>query len=317
LVRSIDAGRDRLALLGLEVRRLVKTWAPPLSLELNLMNGDANEPGATPRLLLHEVTRQEAARRAANALVVLPVGATEQHGPHLPLGTDFLIVEHITRAAAQEARRSIDVLVPPTLQFGSSHHHLPFGGTISLSTERYYAALSDMTESLIESGFRRVFILNGHGGNHEIIQLVARDLSLKHAINLGAASYWDLAREALAEQEPDLQGRFPGHAGVFETSVILALRPDLVDVALPHRSGEELAKTIVPPAPFRVERHGFWRSIDGYTDSPDQAQPELGQRLLEIIVPMVATALVNFAQLPLMGSETGDNQTLRAQSLRG
>jgi hypothetical protein len=97
----------------------------------------------------------------------------------------------------------------------------------------------------------------------------------------------------------------------------MALRPDLVDVALPHRSGEELAKTIVPPAPFRIERHGFWRSIDGYTDSPDQAQPELGQRLLEIIVPTVATALVNFAQLPLMGSETGDNQTLRAQSLRG
>ena len=162
-----------------------------------MTNLAASESGAVPRLLLHEITRQETASRATNALVVLPVGATEQHGPHLPLGTDFLIVEHITRAAAQEARRSIDVLVAPTLPFGSSHHHLPFGGTISLSTERYYGALIDMTESLIESGFRRVFILNGHGGNHEIIQLVARDLSLKHAVNLGAASYWDLAREAL------------------------------------------------------------------------------------------------------------------------
>ena len=144
-------------------------------------------------------TREEAARRAPDALVVLPVGATEQHGPHLPLGTDFLIVEHVTRAAAQEARASIDVLVAPTFQTGSSHHHLPFGGTISLSTERYYGALRDMTESLIQSGFRRIFIVNGHGGNHELIELVVRDLALSHACNLAAASYWDLAREPLAE----------------------------------------------------------------------------------------------------------------------
>jgi creatinine amidohydrolase len=63
-------------------------------------------------------------------LLVLPVGATEQHGSHLPLGTDFLIVEHVSRAAAGAARADFDVLVAPTLQTGSSHHHLPFGGTI-------------------------------------------------------------------------------------------------------------------------------------------------------------------------------------------
>jgi creatinine amidohydrolase len=270
------------------------------------MKRDVSESGDRPRLLLHEITRQEAASRAANALVVLPVGATEQHGPHLPLGTDFLIVEHITRAAAQEARRSIDVLVAPTLQVGSSHHHLPFGGTISLSTERYYAALSDLVESLIESGFRRIFILNGHGGNHEIIQLVARDLALKHPVNLGAASYWDLAREAVAEREPDLHGRFPGHAGVFETSLIMALRPDLVDEPRPHRTAEDLARTIIPPDQFRAERHGFWLSIDGYTDSPDLASPEWGQRLLGVIVPAVAGALARFAQLPLVAGDTQD-----------
>ena len=96
------------------------------------------------RLLLHELTRVEAAARAPEALVVLPVGATEQHGPHLPLATDTLIVEHVARAAADVASRDIDVLVTPTLPFGSSHHHLPFGGTISMTTERYYGALRDM-----------------------------------------------------------------------------------------------------------------------------------------------------------------------------
>ncbi len=269
------------------------------------MNRDVRETGAATRLLLHEITREEAARRAATALVVLPVGATEQHGPHLPVGTDFLIVEHIAREAAREARREVDVLVAPTLYVGSSHHHLPFGGTLSLSTERYYGALSDMAESLIVGGFRRIFILNGHGGNHEIIQLIARDLALKHPVNLGAASYWDLSREVMSEQEPDLRGRLPGHAGIFETSLIMALRPDLVDDP-PHRTAAELVRTTIPSAPYRAERHGFWLSIDGYTDSPDLADPQSGQRLLGRIVPAVAGALVRFAQLPLVIDETRD-----------
>jgi creatinine amidohydrolase len=261
-------------------------------------------PSESPRFLLHEITRGEAARRAPSALVVLPVGATEQHGPHLPLGTDFLIVEHVTRAAAREAQPHLDVLVAPTFQTGSSHHHLSFGGTISLSTERYYGALRDMTESLIQSGFRRIFIVNGHGGNHELIQLVVRDLAQTHPCNLAAASYWDLARESLAQREPDLGGRLPGHAGAFETSLIMAVHPDLVVNPLPHRTAVELTRTSIPPAPYRAERHGFWTSIDGFTDSPDQASPERGQRLLEIIVAAVATALVSFARLPLIGDDT-------------
>jgi creatinine amidohydrolase len=255
-------------------------------------------------ILLHEITREESTRRASRALVILPVGATEQHGPHLPLGTDFLIVEHVSRAAAQEARADIDVLVAPTFQTGSSHHHLPFGGTISLSTERYYGALRDMTESIIESGFRRIFIVNGHGGNHELIQLVVRDLALGHPCNLAAASYWDLAREPLAERAPDLRQRLPGHAGAFETSLIMALRPDLVANPLPHRTAEQLTQTAIPPAPFRAERHGFWQSIGGFTDSPDQASAEQGQRWLEIIVAAVAAELVRFACLPVAGDDT-------------
>jgi len=258
----------------------------------------------SPRFLLHEITRDEAARRASGALAVLPVGATEQHGPHLPLGTDFLIVEHVTRASALQAQATVDVLVAPTFQTGSSHHHLPFGGTISLATERYYGALRDMTASLIQSGFRRIFIVNGHGGNHELIELVVRDLALSHACNLGAASYWDLARASLAERAPDLGGRLPGHAGAFETSLIMALHPDLVADPLPHRTAEELQRSIVPTAPFRAERHGFWQRIDGYTDSPDHARAELGQRLLEIIVAAVASELVSFARLPLIGNGT-------------
>src|SRR5438034_9863512 len=129
----------------------------------------------TTKLLLHEFTRTELAALAPDALLVLPTGAIEQHGPHLPIGTDFFAVEHVTRTAAAEAAAQIPVLVTPTMPFGSSHHHLPFGGTMSLSTETYYRVIYELAESLIVSGFRRMFIVNGHGGNNELIQLVARD----------------------------------------------------------------------------------------------------------------------------------------------
>ena len=92
------------------------------------------------RLLLNELTREEARSIAPDTLLVFPVGATEQHGPHLPVGTDHLTVEHIARAAAAEIAASVPVVVAPTMPFGSSHHHLPFGGTMSLSTENYFRA---------------------------------------------------------------------------------------------------------------------------------------------------------------------------------
>jgi creatinine amidohydrolase len=273
-------------------------------------SGDGN------RFLLHEITRVESAARAGDALAVVPIGATEQHGPHLPLGTDFLIVEHVARTAAKSARQAtgFDVLVTPTLPFGSSHHHLPFGGTVSLASERYFGALRDMVDSLVKSGFRRVFLLNGHGGNHELMQVVVRDLALEHPVNLGAASYWDLAREALAGRGLDRIGHLPGHAGVFETSLILALRPDLVGDPLPYRDDAELARVAMLRTPYRAERAGFWEDIDGYTDSPDQASAELGQRLLENFVPLVAAAFASFADLPLVRRASTNTRDTR-QSL--
>src|SRR6266511_1728752 len=99
------------------------------------------------RLLLHKLTREEAGAVAPATLLVFPVGAIEQHGPHLPVWTDTWVVEHIARAAAVAAADEIPVLVAPTLPFGSSHHHLPFGGTMSLGTETYYRALCDLVES--------------------------------------------------------------------------------------------------------------------------------------------------------------------------
>ena len=177
------------------------------------------------------MTRVEANEIAPRAIALLPTGATEQHGPHMPTGTDTFAVEHIARGAAALVSAAVPVVVTPTLPFGSSGHHLAFGGTMSVSTETYYRLVSDLVESLIISGFKRVFILNGHGGNNELVQLVARDLALKHPVNIAAASYWVTAWDALVDGKAHELGNLPGHAGAFETSLVLALQPHLVQGA--------------------------------------------------------------------------------------
>lgn len=245
-------------------------------------------------LLLSEITRAEAREAANRALVVLPTGATEQHGPHLPVGTDSMAVEAVARSAAERVRPAVPALVAPTLAFGSSHHHLPFGGTMSVSTETYYRLICDLLESLAESGFRRVFIVNGHGGNSELVQLAARDVALRRPIAVAAGSYWTIAWERLTAAGAGKVGHLPGHAGAFETSLVAALRPELVREPRPERPLDPRSDPPMPSNPYRSEIHGFWQSIDGYSDSPARGCRDDGQRFLAAAVAGVAEALAAF-----------------------
>lgn len=246
------------------------------------------------RLLFQELTREELRQCAPRSLVVLPVGAVEQHGPHLAVGTDYLTIDYIARTAAIEASNEIPIIVTPTLPFGSSHHHLPFGGTMSLSTETFYRVLLDLAESLIIDGFRQIYILNGHGGNNELIQLVARDLALKHPARLAAASYWTVAWDALVAEGAHMVGGLPGHAGAFETSQMMALHPDHVRDTRPHRTEIQATDSRGLYQSVRVESHDFWQSIDGYTDSPAGADTERGKVFLAASVKAVAKSMVDF-----------------------
>lgn len=248
-------------------------------------------------ILFNELTRGALNELAPRAIALLPAGATEQHGPHMPTGTDTFAVETIARRAAGAAGPDVPVVVTPTLPFGSSSHHLAFGGTMSVSTETYYRLVSDLAESLIISGFKRIFILNGHGGNNELVQLVARDLALKHPAELAAASYWVTAWDALVEAGAHHNGRLPGHAGAFETSVVLALRSELVKEPRPSRPDAGPGDPRSFYQPVRVERHGSWQAIDGYSDSPDRATAEQGERWLAIAVEQVANALTEFSRV--------------------
>jgi creatinine amidohydrolase len=245
-------------------------------------------------LLLSELTRAQARELAARALVVLPTGATEQHGPHLPVGTDSMAVEAVARGAAERARPGVPALVAPTLPFGSSPHHLPFGGTMSVSTETYYRLICDLLESLAEGGFRRIFIVNGHGGNSELVQLAARDVALRRDVAVGAGSYWTIAWAQLTAAGAGKVGHLPGHAGAFETSLVAALRPELVREPRPERELSPRASPPMPADPYRAEIHGFWQSIDGYSDSPARGSRDDGAGFLAAAVEGVAEALRSF-----------------------
>jgi creatinine amidohydrolase len=243
-------------------------------------------------LRLADLSRVRCREIASESLLVWPVGSTEQHGPHLPVGTDTMHVEWVTSAAADLAAERVSIVVAPTLQFGSSAHHLPFGGTMSVSSETYYRLLVDLTESLVSDGFHRIFIVNGHGGNHELIQLVARDVALRREATIAAGSWWTIAWDALVEAGAADRGSFPGHSGAFETSLVLAMNEDLVVGPLPHRDDTGVADRRRFLGDVRVERHGSWVEMDGWTDSPDLADQGDGTRYLRHAAAALATQFI-------------------------
>lgn len=251
-------------------------------------------PTQLPSLFFADLTREQLRDAAPSALLVLPLGATEQHGPHLPVGTDWFTVEHIAREAAREAAKSIPVLVAPPLPFGCSQHHIPFGGTFSMTTETYYRALHEIVLAAVRSGFRRLFLLNGHGGNHELAQLVARDIALEHPAHVAAASYWTIAWDALVALDAHKGMRLPGHAGIFETSMMLALRGERVAAERPRRNNVPDTDPRTWQRPYRPEHPGSWQAMDGYTDSPADATAERGALYQQAIVTTVAQAFLEF-----------------------
>ena len=248
---------------------------------------------ASRSLLFAELTREELKALAPDALAVVPLGATEQHGPHLPTGTDFFHAEWVTRDAARRAAAAgLPLVVTPTLPFGSSEHHFPFGGTISLSTTVYYDTVTGIVESLVRDGFRRIFLVNGHGGNHELIQLVARDVALRRPVAVIASSWWYAGWDVMVAAGALSVGRLPGHAGGFETSLVMAMRPDLVASPLPTRTPTPSPDNTRWPGLVRDERHGFWHSIEGYSDGPGLATAEQGQRFLDVSAAELARLFV-------------------------
>jgi creatinine amidohydrolase len=169
-------------------------------------------------------------RAQAGAPVLLPVGATEQHGPHLPTGVDdFLAAEACRRTAGLMAERGQPVVVAPSVWCGLSEHHMGFGGTFTLSLPTYHALLRDLCDSIRRAGFRRVLIVNGHGGNFNALGAIGHELSRELDLEVAVTSYFTAGEQRIAEILESADTLM--HACEGETSMMLAAYPDLVDRA--------------------------------------------------------------------------------------
>jgi creatinine amidohydrolase len=236
----------------------------------------------------HEASRSELAEVLPEALVVIPVGALAQHGPHLPTGTDTLIVRTVVDLAVEQvaARSERPLVVVPALSFGASDHHLPFGGTLSLSAATLSSVLVDLVASVSRSGGRRILFVNAHEGNSHPCGTAAAIAADRHGVAAAHTDYWDLFERPVLGG-PAVYPPVPGHAGEFETSLVLALYPDLV-AAAPRGTGAGPGVVAAPGDPITdtvpgmaVHDPELWRELDGWTDDPSRADPDQGKLWLQ------------------------------------
>lgn len=234
-----------------------------------------------------ELTREEIGALAPDALLVIPVGSTEQHGPHLATGTDALLATALAERGAAAAARPETILLGPTLAFGASDHHLPFGGTLSLTATTFQLVLRDLLASAASAGVRRVFLLNGHGGNAAACGTAAVEAAREHGLVAATAMASDLV------DPKEIEGPLHGHAGSFETSLMLVLDPDRVrpELARPSPGGAARSR----PRGLVIAEPGRWQELDGFTDRPDEASRERGEQALAACVAVVAAAFEQLA----------------------
>ena len=175
------------------------------------------------KVLLYEMSWVEAKEHFAKSnIAILPVGSTEQHGPANPLGTDFLIA----KAIAEEAAKRTRVLCLPTVPFGVSPHHKQFWGTIFISPRTFKKYVKETCLALGYYGVRKIVVINGHGGNLPALTELARELR-EEGVFVSVFQWWPAAEKLLPKLFTPEERR---HAGADETSMNLALHPDLVNM---------------------------------------------------------------------------------------
>jgi creatinine amidohydrolase len=164
---------------------------------------------------------------ASDAIVLLPVASTEQHGPHLATGVDDFLCSEVCRRAAGKLAPRQPVVVASTVWFGLADHHTAFGGTFSVSLATYHAVLRDLCRSILHAGFRRVVLVNGHGGNIQALAVLTGELTRELAAPIATTTYFMEGFSEAAEILEDQKGVM--HACEAETSMMMAAHPDLVD----------------------------------------------------------------------------------------
>ncbi len=248
--------------------------------------------------------------RLEQMIAVLPVAATEQHGPHLPLKVDSALVDGVIAAALPYLANDVPALFLPTQAVGLSPEHARFAGTLTLKAETTMRLWTDIAESVAASGVKKLVLLNSHGGQVGVMDIVARDLRARLGMLVYSVNWFGLpllgpSGEDVNALFSDHEHRFGIHAGEIETSMMLALAPELVDMARAQNfasTSEDRAQKFAILGNGKSAKLG-WQMQDynphGAVGNAAQASADKGRAVLDAAGRALARLLAELHQLPL------------------
>jgi len=263
-----------------------------------------------PRFWSDLTTADFAQLDAVRTVAVLPVAATEQHGPHLPLSVDTDLVDGIVAAALPHLTADLPALFLPTQAVGFSPEHARFPGTLTLKAETVIRLWTDIGESVAASGVKKLVLFNAHGGQVSVMDLVARDLRARLDLLVYSVSWFNLPLVDAHGQDVHAlfsadEHRFGIHAGDIETSMMLALRPERVRMQHArdfHSTAQDRAAAFPILGNGRSARLG-WQMQDynpaGAVGNAAAATADKGRAVVETAGLQLARLLQEIAQLPL------------------
>ena len=236
-----------------------------------------------------ELTAEDlCAKAAADAIVVLPVASTEQHGPHLPVGVDTILSEGVCKVGAEIAAADVAVVVAPTVWCGMAEHHMAFGGTFTFDIPTYRAILLAFLKSIERHGFKRVLIVNGHGGNIAALNSFLPDFMRETKLKNYTATYFDLVASDLA---PLLEDQKAVHQACEVTSLMMVLAPETVKHdRLPEAFG------LLDGDPRKASKAGTFHAFKNITPSgvvgdARRANRQKGEKILAVCAEGLAATL--------------------------
>ena len=215
-----------------------------------------------------------------DTVVILPVAALEQHGPHLPVMVDSRLAEEVSKRTASLGRaKGIPIITLPVVWHGLSEHHMPFGGTVTLTSNTFFLIVRDLIKSISRHGFSKFLILNGHGGNITAAEVCAQDISMELSLPIVAATYWLEAADRFAkilETQTNVM-----HACEAETSMMMALEPNLVVDSLLNEAKGPMKLDFLNAGKGSYR----WRSLthvtsNGVIGDPSHSSSAKGEQLL-------------------------------------
>ena len=257
-------------------------------------------------LTSRDFAQLQASPHIAEVVAVLPVAATEQHGPHLPVSVDTSLVNGVIEAALVHLSSDLPVLFLPTQAVGKSNEHARFPGTLTLSAQTVIAVWMELGACVAKAGIKKLVLFNSHGGQVSIMDIVARDLRAKHDLIVYSTNWYTLPLppevEGLFSQE---EHRFGIHAGDMETSMMLALRPQCVEMAQAQnfKSSSQWRSQHFPILGNGKSAKLGWQMQDynamGAAGNAALATAEKGKALIEASALQLALLLAEVSRLPL------------------